>query len=175
MVFGRIWNGATDIFDSTPGLLVDMLSSPSTGFVGAGGPIPRVVDVFLTMPEERAESIFSFVQEDILGAPNAAQMAAGEPGDGVLPTIAKYGTAAYYAAFDERERGMISTVATPVLDAWQWTIDELVDRRCRNIEPLSNLAHRQQPLRLTRQQLQVGCRVPPTWGLYGDRIVVKSY
>jgi hypothetical protein len=128
MVFDRIWNGATDIFDSTPGLLVDMFSSPTTGFAGVGGPVTSGIDAFLTMPDEWAESIFSFVQEDILGAPNAAQMAAGEPGDGVLPYIAGKAVTAYEAMFDETERGMISTVATPVLDAWQWTIDELVDR-----------------------------------------------
>lgn len=133
MVFDRIWNGATDIFDSAPGVLVDMFDSPGS-IPMPGVNIAAFPEAIQAMPDSWAESIFSFVQEDILGAPNAAQMAAGESGDGVLPTVARYGTAAYYAAFDERERGAISTVATPVLDAWQWTIDELVDR------PLGTLA-----------------------------------
>lgn len=127
MVFDRIWNGATDIFDGAAGVLVDMFDSPGS-IPMPGANIAAFPDAIQAMPDSWAESIFSFVQEDILGAPNAAQMAAGESGDGLLPTVAKYGTAAYYAAFDERQRGAISTVATPVLDAWQWTIDELVDR-----------------------------------------------
>lgn len=160
MVFDRIWNGTTDMFDSSVPTIVDLFDSPgsikpaalATSIFDRGvdtvvdlfdspGSIPMpgvnpagIVEAGLAMPDSWASSIFSYVQEDILGAPNEAQMAANEPGDGVLPTVAKYGTAAYYAAFDARQRGVISTVTTPVLDAWQWTIDELVDR------PLGTLA-----------------------------------
>ena len=133
MVFDRIWNGATDIFDGATGVMVDMFDSPGS-IPMPGANIGAFPDALIAMPDEWSQSIFSFVQEDILGAPNEAQMAANEPGDGVLPTVAKYGTAAYYAFTDERERGIISTATTPVLDAWQWTIDELVDR------PLGTLA-----------------------------------
>ena len=126
MVFDRIWNGTTDMFDSAVSTIVDLNDSPASG--AGGGLIGGVIDAGLRMPESWAEGIYSYIQEDILGAPNAAQMAAREPGDGLLPTIAKYATAGYYAAFDEGERNVISTITTPALDAWQWTIDELVDR-----------------------------------------------
>ena len=126
MVFDRIWNGTTDMFDSAVSTIVDLNDSPAAG--AGGGLIGGVIDAGLRMPESWATGIYSYIQEDILGAPNAAQMAAQEPGDGLLPTIAKYATAGYYAAFDEGERNVISTIVTPALDAWQWTIDELVDR-----------------------------------------------
>ena len=108
-MLGDVWKGLTDI-----GGGVKDIGAGGLGFVLDSG--KAAGELFQGDVGEAAEILYGSVLDDLMG--KSIQGAFGPEGIG--------GT--LIGALPEQVRGPSRAVITPTLDAWQWVIDEVVDR-----------------------------------------------
>lgn len=120
-MFKDVWKGLTDI----GGGAVDIVEG-GAGFVLDSG--KAASELFQGDVGEAAEILYGSVLEDLMG--KSIQGAFGPEGIG--------GT--LIGALPEQVRAPSRAVITPTLDAWQWVIDEVVDRPLGTVFTVLNAA-----------------------------------
>lgn len=120
-MLGNVWKGLTDI----GGGFVD-IAEGGAGFVLDSG--KAASELFQGDVGEAAEILYGSVLEDLMG--KSIQGAFGPEGIG--------GT--LIGALPEQVRAPSRAVITPTLDAWQWVIDEVVDRPLGTVFTVMNAA-----------------------------------
>lgn len=100
--FDKMWNGAVDTVTGPAEFVVDVVSAGRSTISGDFG--------------GAAETLFSSVQEDLLGTTVSGLFGP----EGIGGTL--------IGALPEEVRNPARTVLDPVFGAWDWTVQELVDR-----------------------------------------------
>ena len=120
-MLGDVWKGVQDIGggvkdmgEGSLGFVLDSVKAGSELFQGNGG--------------EAAEILYGSFLDDLMG--KTIQGAFGP--DGVGGTL--------IGALPEQVRAPSRAIITPTLDAWQWVIDEVVDRPFGTVMTVLNAA-----------------------------------
>jgi hypothetical protein len=113
--FDRLWNGAVDTVTGPAEFVVDVVSAGRSAASGDFG--------------GAAETLFSSVQEDLLGQTVQGLFGA----EGIGGTL--------IGALPEEVRDPARSIIDPVFGAWDWTVQELVDRPLGTLFTVVNATH----------------------------------
>ena len=113
--FDRLWNGAVDTVTGPAEFVVDVVSAGRSAASGDFG--------------GAAETVFNSVQEDLLGQTVQGLFGA----EGIGGTL--------IGALPEEVRDPARSIIDPVFGAWDWTVQELVDRPLGTLFTVVNATH----------------------------------
>lgn len=113
--FDRLWNGAVDTVTGPAEFVVDVVSAGRSAASGDFG--------------GAAETVFNSVQEDLLGQTIQGLFGA----EGIGGTL--------IGALPEEVRDPARTIIDPVFGAWDWTVQEIVDRPLGTLFTVVNATH----------------------------------
>jgi hypothetical protein len=121
----NIWKGTTELVGGVAGGAAD-IAAGGAGFILDAG--KAASELFEGDVGEAAEIFYGSITEDLLGK---TLMGAFGP-EGIGGTL--------IGALPEQIRGPSRAVLTPTLEAWQWVIDEVVDRPLGTVFTVTNAA-----------------------------------